>query len=49
MTATDSMATRFIGVYSGRFAAADPLDAQLGFAWPAALLAEIISGGKRDV
>ncbi|NOJ48421.1 trypsin-like peptidase domain-containing protein [Bradyrhizobium archetypum] len=40
--------TRFVGVYSGRMAAADPLDAQLGVAWPASLVSEIVSGQKRD-
>ena len=39
---------KFVGVYSGRLAAADPLDAQLGIAWPASLVSEIVSGQKRD-
>jgi hypothetical protein len=30
-------ATRFLGVYSGRFASNDPLEAQLGMIWPSAL------------
>lgn len=41
-------ATKFVGVYSGRIHAQDPLDAQLGIAWPAALVTEIVSGGRRD-
>lgn len=42
-------ATKLVGVYSGRTATRDPLDAQLGFVWPASLLPEIVSGTKRDV
>jgi Trypsin-like peptidase domain len=45
---TGSIATRFVGVYSGRMASSDPLDAQLGLAWPAALVTEIIAGEKLD-
>jgi hypothetical protein len=41
-------ATEFIGVYSGRLASTEPLDAQLGIAWPARLVSEIVSGGVRD-
>jgi hypothetical protein len=41
-------ATEFVGVYSGRITAKDPLDAQLGIAWPARYVTEIISGMKRD-
>lgn len=37
-------ATKFIGIYSGRIEAADPLDAQLGMMWPAKLINEIVSG-----
>jgi hypothetical protein len=48
-TATGSTATKFVGVYSGRLASADPLDAQLGFAWPAVLLTQIVSGRKLDI
>jgi hypothetical protein len=40
--------TRFVGVYSGRMSAVDPLDAQLGIAWPASLVSEIVFGQKRD-
>jgi hypothetical protein len=47
-TETDSIATRFVGVYSGRMVSNDPLDAQLGLAWPAALVTEIVAGRKRD-
>jgi hypothetical protein len=53
LMADDSMTfgkivTRFIGVYSGRTSTRDPLDAQLGFTWPAAFLPEIVSGAKID-
>jgi hypothetical protein len=48
-TATGATATRFVGVYSGRLASADPLDAQLGFAWSAVLLTQIVSGRKLDI
>lgn len=41
-------ATEFIGVYSGRYVTSDPLDAQLGIAWPASLVQEIVMGSKRD-
>ncbi len=41
-------ATKFVGVYSGRTATNDPLDAQLGLAWPASLLPEILIGAKTD-
>ncbi|UES55387.1 hypothetical protein GFK91_07060 [Roseibium aggregatum] len=41
-------ATKLVGIYSGRLAANDPLDAQLGIMWPAVLLNEIVSGGVRD-
>jgi hypothetical protein len=37
-------ATRFIGVYSGRLATKDPLDAQLGLVWPALFIDEILAG-----
>lgn len=43
-----SPATRFIGVYSGRLASSDPIDAQLGLAWPATLVTEIVAGRKLD-
>jgi Trypsin-like peptidase domain len=39
-------ATKFVGVYSGRWASSDPFDAQLGLAWPAALVTEIVSGRR---
>ncbi|MHC2462726.1 trypsin-like peptidase domain-containing protein [Bradyrhizobium embrapense] len=42
-------ATRFVGVYSGRMVASDPLDAQLGIAWPASLVQEIVAGQKTDI
>jgi hypothetical protein len=41
-------ATKFIGVYSGRLASQDPLDAQLGLTWPASYVPEIVSGAKID-
>lgn len=41
-------ATKFVGVYSGRLATSDPLDAQLGLAWPASLIEEIIAGKQLD-
>jgi hypothetical protein len=41
-------ATALLGIYSGRLTTADPLDAQLGLAWPAALIPEIISAQRRD-
>ncbi len=44
-----SIATKFIGVYSGRIVSQDPLDAQLGLTWPASFVSEIVSGSKIDV
>lgn len=41
-------AYRFVGVYSGRIAATDQNDAQLGMVCPAQLLIEIIAGAKVD-
>jgi hypothetical protein len=41
-------ATKFIGVYSGRLASQDPLDAQLGLTWPASFVPEIVAGGRVD-
>jgi hypothetical protein len=41
-------ATELIGIYSGRIASTDPLDAELGMVWPVSLIWEIIGGGKRD-
>lgn len=41
-------ATRFVGVYSGRLSTVDPNDAQLGLAWPAFLLEQIIAGRTVD-
>lgn len=40
--------TRFVGVYSGRLSTREPSDAQLGLAWPAVLVEEIIAGAKFD-
>jgi hypothetical protein len=42
------IATKFVGVYSGRIASVDPLDAQLGLTWPASFVPEIVSGAKVD-
>lgn len=44
----DNYQTRFIGIYSGRILAADPLDAQLGMMWPAFYIDEIIAARTRD-
>lgn len=41
-------ATKFVGVYSGRIASQDPLDAQLGLTWPASVVSEIVAGAKVD-
>jgi hypothetical protein len=41
-------ATRLVGIYSGRLATTDPLDAQLGMVWPISLVAEIVAGHKPD-
>lgn len=40
--------TKFVGVYSGRLASSDPLDAQLGLTWPAFLVPEIVFGATVD-
>lgn len=40
--------SRFFGIYSGRLASADPLDAELGMVWPARFIEEIVAGGQRD-
>jgi Trypsin-like peptidase domain len=45
---TTGTATKFVGVYSGRIAGTDPIDAQLGLTWPASFVPEIISGKKID-
>jgi hypothetical protein len=42
------IATRFVGVYSGRLTSADPLDAQLGLCWPALLVSDVIKERERD-
>lgn len=42
-------ASRFLGIYSGRLATSDSLDAQLGMVWPARFISEIIAGGCRDL
>lgn len=38
---------RAVGIYSGRLAARDPLDAQLGICWPLKFVDEIIAGAQR--
>lgn len=43
-----SIGSRFIGVYSGRYAPRDPLEAQIGMVWPDHLLTEIIGGQRRE-
>jgi hypothetical protein len=47
-TMGDPLKTKFLGVYSGRLTSTDPLDAQLGMMWPAALLSEIVAGDTRE-
>jgi Trypsin-like peptidase domain len=42
------VATKFVGVYSGRRQTKDPSDAQLGIVWPESYINEIIVGGKYD-
>jgi hypothetical protein len=44
----DMIATKFIGVYSGRRHTKDTSDAQLGMVWPEFYINEIIAGGRRD-
>ena len=41
-------ATKFVGIYSGRLATNDPLDAQLGIVWPESLITEIIDAPTLD-
>jgi hypothetical protein len=40
--------SKFVGVYSGRLVTSDPLDAQLGLAWPAQHVQEIVHTGVFD-
>jgi len=42
------VATKFVGVYSGRRLAADRSDTQLGMVWPDTYIPEIIIGNVRD-
>jgi hypothetical protein len=44
----DIVATKFIGVYSGRLHTKDPSDAQIGMVWSASFINEIIIGGQQD-
>jgi hypothetical protein len=39
----------FLGAYSGRISTSSQLEAQLGFVWNAAVIAEIVSSGRRPV
>ena len=43
------IATELVGIYSGRIASTDPLDAELGMVWPVPLIWEILAAGKQDV
>jgi hypothetical protein len=45
----NATASELIGIYSGRIASTDALDAELGMVWPASLIAEIITGGTHDI
>jgi hypothetical protein len=47
-TMGEAIRTKFVGVYSGRVTAFDPLDAQLGLMWPAEFVNEIVAGEKLD-
>jgi hypothetical protein len=49
ITVGAATATRLVGVYSGRLATTDPLDAQLGLCWPANFVGEIVAGQQRDL
>jgi hypothetical protein len=44
----EALATKLVGVYAGRLATEEPLDAQLGIVWPAELLIEVVTLGKPD-
>jgi hypothetical protein len=41
-------ATKFVGIFSGRLATQDTLDASLGLTWPSSFVSEIISGATID-
>jgi len=43
-----SGATRFFGIYSGRFSAKDDLGAHLGIVWPEAQVRKVLEQGVRD-
>src|SRR5271166_1453973 len=45
---SDTPATNFIGVYSGRLRTTDPTDAQIGMVWPASDIEDIIVGNVKD-
>lgn len=41
-------ASKFLGLYAGRIASQDQLDAQLGLVWPARLIREVVEKGIAD-
>lgn len=41
-------ASKFLGLYSGRIASQDQLDAQLGIVWPVRLIREVVEKGIAD-
>jgi S1-C subfamily serine protease len=45
---TTGNVSRFLGIYSGRVAAKDTIEAQLGLVWRASLIEEIIAANRRD-
>lgn len=44
----DGVEIRFLGLYTGRLASADILEAQLGMVWPLNLVQEVVEAGVRD-
>jgi Trypsin-like peptidase domain len=44
----DIVATKVVGIYSGRLGTKDKEDAQLGMVWPISLVEDIVAAGKRD-
>jgi len=47
-TFSGGSATRVFGIYSGRLTTSDPLDAELGIAWPIELVPTIIESATQD-
>jgi hypothetical protein len=45
---TTGNVSRFLGIYSGRVAAKDTIEAQLGLVWRASLIEEIIAANRPD-